>query len=154
MLRNYLSAALGNLGRNGLFAGVTVLGLAVSFAAAILIGLYVRDEYSFERFVPGWQQVYRLEFDLTLPGTKARAIDGTVSSVAGNFRLDFPEAAQVARFTATNTSLKRHRRERGLGGSRLLQDHAAAGPGRRPQRGARCAGRPGADPHDGAQVFR
>jgi putative ABC transport system permease protein len=107
MFRNYLSAALGNIGRNGVYAGITILGLAVSFAAAILIGLYVRDEYGFERFIPGWQQVYRLEFDLALPGSKPRAIDSTISSVAGNFRLDFPEAEQVARFTVTGTSLKR-----------------------------------------------
>jgi putative ABC transport system permease protein len=107
MFRNYMSAALGNIGRNGLYAGITILGLAVSFAAAILIGLYVRDEYGFERFIPGYQQVYRLEFDLTLPGSKPRAINGTVSSVAGNFRLDFPEAEQVARLTATGSTLKR-----------------------------------------------
>jgi putative ABC transport system permease protein len=106
MFRNYLSAALGNIGRNGLYAAITILGLTVSFTAAILIGLYVRDEYSFEKFIPGWQDVYRLEFDLTLPGQKGRAIDGTVSSVAANFRLDFPEAQQVARFTATGSSLK------------------------------------------------
>jgi putative ABC transport system permease protein len=107
MLRNYLSAALGNIGRNGLYAGITILGLAVSFAAAILIGLYVRDEYGFERFIPGYQQVYRVEFDLALPGTPPRAIDQTISSVAGNFRLDFPEAEQVARLTATGSLLKR-----------------------------------------------
>jgi len=55
MLRNYVSAALGNIGRNALYAAVTILGLAVSFAAAILIGLYVRDELGFERFIPGYQ---------------------------------------------------------------------------------------------------
>ena len=60
MLKNYISAALGNLGRNWLYAAITIAGLAVSFAAAILIGLYLRDEYSFESFVPGHEQVYRL----------------------------------------------------------------------------------------------
>ena len=106
MFHNYVSAAIGNIRRNGLYAGLTILGLAISFAAAILIGLYVRDEYNFERFIPGSQQVYRLEFDLTLPGQKPRAIDGTVSTVAANFRLDFPEAQQVARLSVTDTSLK------------------------------------------------
>lgn len=52
MLRNYLAAALGNLGRNWLYAGITILGLAVSFAAAILIGLFLRDEFGFDRFFP------------------------------------------------------------------------------------------------------
>mgnify|MGYP006974896855 CR=1 FL=1 len=36
MLRNYLAAAIGNIGRNGLYAGITVLGLSVSFAAVAL----------------------------------------------------------------------------------------------------------------------
>jgi putative ABC transport system permease protein len=107
MFRNYLSAAIGNIGRNGLYAAITILGLGVSFAAAILIGLYVRDEYGFERFIPDYQRVYRLEFDLALPGQKPRALDSTVSSVAGNFRLDFPEAEQVARLDFTSTSIKR-----------------------------------------------
>ena len=52
MFRNYLAAALRNLARNGLYAGVTIVGLAIAFAAAILIGLYVRDEMSYDRWVP------------------------------------------------------------------------------------------------------
>jgi putative ABC transport system permease protein len=103
---NYLVTALRNLGRNWLYAGVTVLGLAVSFTAAILIGLYVRDEYSYDRFIPGYQQVYRLEFDLVLPGQKPKPWIGTVSTAAGNFRLDFPEAQQVARLMATGALVK------------------------------------------------
>ncbi|HEX4095728.1 MAG TPA: hypothetical protein VHX64_03320, partial [Caulobacteraceae bacterium] len=61
MFRNYLSAALNDLGRNWLYAGITILGLAASFAAAIVIGLYLRDEYSFERFLPGYERAYRVE---------------------------------------------------------------------------------------------
>ena len=107
MLQSYLSAALGNLARNWLYAGVTILGLAISFAAAILIGLYVRDEYSFERFIPGYQQVYRLETDLLLPGAKPQAFISAVSTVAANFRLDFPEAERAARLTGAYGALKR-----------------------------------------------
>ena len=86
MLRNYLSAALGNIGRNGLYAGITILGLSVSFAAAILIGLYLRDDYSFDRFVPGHERVYRLEDDIQLPGQKAHALDRTPTPAAGLVR--------------------------------------------------------------------
>ena len=39
MLRNYLTAAVRNLARNWLYAGITILGLAAGFAAAIVIGL-------------------------------------------------------------------------------------------------------------------
>ena len=38
MFANYLATALRNLARNGPYAGVTIAGLAIAFAAAILIG--------------------------------------------------------------------------------------------------------------------
>jgi putative ABC transport system permease protein len=97
MLRNYLSAAIGNIGRNGLYAGVTILGLAISFAAAILIGLYVRDEFSFDRFIPGHERVYRLQDDLLLPGQKPRPVSAVQGTAAANLRLDFPEVERTAR---------------------------------------------------------
>jgi putative ABC transport system permease protein len=107
MLRNYLSAALGNMGRNGLYAAITILGLAVSFTAAILIGLYVRDEYSFDRFVPGHENVYRVKLDLLLPGQKPRPIDVVQSSVTARLKLDFPEIQYAARVASSFSVTKR-----------------------------------------------
>ena len=106
MFRNYLSAALGNIGRNGLYAAVTILGLAVSFTAAILIGLYVRDEYRFDRFIPGHEQVYRLNLDLLLPGQKLRPIDVVQSTAAARMKLDFPEIQSAARIATSQSVLK------------------------------------------------
>ncbi|HEY4029932.1 MAG TPA: ABC transporter permease [Caulobacteraceae bacterium] len=106
MLRNYLSAALGNLGRNGPYAGITILGLAISFAAAILIGLYVRDEFSFDRFIPGHERVYRMQDDLLLPGQKPRPTDVVQSTAAANLKLDFPEVERVARLANAASQLK------------------------------------------------
>jgi putative ABC transport system permease protein len=42
MFRNVLAATLGNLARNRLYAAISIGGLAVGMAAAILTGLYVR----------------------------------------------------------------------------------------------------------------
>ena len=58
MFRNYLAAALRNLRRNGLYAGITIAGLAIGFAAALLIGLYLRHELTYDRFVPGHERVF------------------------------------------------------------------------------------------------
>ena len=107
MFRNYISAALGNIGRNGFYAGITILGLAVSFAAAILIGLFLRDEYTFERFIPGHERVYRLENDIVLPGQKPQSLDRTPVLAASFFRLDFPEAEHVARIEDYMASFQR-----------------------------------------------
>jgi putative ABC transport system permease protein len=106
MLRSYLSAALGNLGRNWLYAGVTVLGLAVSFAAAILIGLYVRDEFTFERFIQDHDRVYRFEADVTLPGQRPQPMVFTSGRAAGYLKLDFPEIETAARLTVTRSEIR------------------------------------------------
>src|SRR4029453_5092726 len=58
MLRNYLAAALRNLARNRFYAAINISGLAVGFCAALLILLYVRSEYSYARFFPGYRDGY------------------------------------------------------------------------------------------------
>jgi putative ABC transport system permease protein len=107
MLRNYISAAIGNLSRNWLYSGITILGLGVSFAAAILIGLYLRDEYSFDRFIPDYQRVYRLESTLTIPGEKPVPGDYVQASAAANLALDFPGVERAARMQVGGVSLRR-----------------------------------------------
>ena len=106
MLRNYIAAALGNLSRNWLYAGITILGLSVSFSAAILIGLYLRDEYGFDRFIPRYQDIYRVEMALVLPGQKPMPGDFVQASVAGELKLAFPEIIDIARLTASRGLLK------------------------------------------------
>jgi putative ABC transport system permease protein len=106
MLRSYLSVAFGNLTRNWLYAGVTVLGLAVSFAAAILIGLYVRDEYSFERFIPDNQRIYRFEADIAFPGRPAHPMVFTNMRAAEFLKLDFPEVERAARLGVSRAEIK------------------------------------------------
>ena len=67
MFRNYLAAALRNLARNKLFSVINIAGLAIGFAAAMLIGLYLRYELTYEQFLPGHERVYRISFTLTVP---------------------------------------------------------------------------------------
>ncbi|HEY5412200.1 MAG TPA: ABC transporter permease [Caulobacteraceae bacterium] len=107
MLRNYIAAAFGNLSRNWLYAGITILGLSVSFAAAILIGLYLRDETSFDRFIPGYQQVYRIEEDLSLPGEKPFQADYVAGTTAANLALDFPGVERTARLEVGGVGVRR-----------------------------------------------
>ena len=107
MLRNYIAAAFGNLKRNWLYAGITILGLAVSFAAAILIGLYLRDEFSFDRFIPGHERIYRVQLTLTLPGQKPARQDYVMSEIAKDVKLDFPEVERTARIEMSGVGIRR-----------------------------------------------
>src|SRR5688572_14847720 len=111
MLRHYLSLALRHVARNWLYAGITVLGLAAGFAAAILIGLYVRDEYSFERFISGYEQLYRLETDVLAPGQEPARGDSAASSAAAHLALDFPDLEGVVRLARSSRWVGRDRAE-------------------------------------------
>ena len=91
MFRNYLAAALGNLARNRLYATISILGLAVAFTAAILIAQFVRGEFSYDRWLPGYQQVYKITGGLTQPGQpKGPDNDATQSAIAGQLRAVMP----------------------------------------------------------------
>ena len=99
MFRNYFAAALRNLTRNRLYAGVTIAGLAIGFAAAMLIALFVRDEYSYDRFVPGHDQVYRASESILNSGERPIETDATPALLAPALKLDFPQVRFAARLT-------------------------------------------------------
>ncbi|HEY8004582.1 MAG TPA: ABC transporter permease, partial [Phenylobacterium sp.] len=100
MLRNYLSAALRNLSRNRLYAGITIAGLAIGFAAALLVALFVRDEFSYDRFIPGHERVYRLSTTIAVNGAEPGEGEYTPTKLAALLRLDFPQMEIVGRFAA------------------------------------------------------
>ncbi|MGE3476712.1 MAG: FtsX-like permease family protein [Rhodospirillaceae bacterium] len=64
MLRNYLAAALRNMVRNRLYAAINILGLAAGFAAVLIIGLFIRDELTFERWMPGAESTFTITSEI------------------------------------------------------------------------------------------
>lgn len=111
MLTHYLAVASRALARNWLYAGITVFGLAAGFAAAILIGLYVRDQFSFERFISGYQQIYRLETDVLTPGQEPVRGETAAGSAAAYLALDFPELEGVVRLARSSRWVGRDKAE-------------------------------------------
>jgi putative ABC transport system permease protein len=106
MLRNYLAAALRNLFRNGAYAIINIFGLALGFAATILIALFVRDEYSYDRFYPGYDRVYRVMETINLPGAAPLRIAVTASNIAPAMKLDFPEVETATRLAQRGAILR------------------------------------------------
>src|ERR1700761_1001685 len=90
MLRNYLVTALRNLERNRLYAAISILGLAVAFTTAILIGQFVRGEFTYDHWLPGYQQVYKLTSGLSAPGAPRVQSDATEAPLAGQLRAALP----------------------------------------------------------------
>jgi putative ABC transport system permease protein len=68
MFRNYLVIALRNIIRHRLYAFINVAGLAVGLACAILITLFVRDELSYDKWILGSENLWRVEVTYHVPG--------------------------------------------------------------------------------------
>src|SRR5580692_11892899 len=60
MFRNYLTAAIRNLRKNKGFSILNIAGLGVGIACAALILLWVEDEVTYDRWVPGHDHIARL----------------------------------------------------------------------------------------------
>jgi putative ABC transport system permease protein len=61
MFKNYFKTASRNITRTIGYSTLNVLGLAIGMAIALLIGLWVYDQYSFDKFLPEYQSVYRVQ---------------------------------------------------------------------------------------------
>ena len=68
MLRHYLVTAARSLTYHKLYSVINIAGLSIGLAAAILIVLYVRDQLSYDKWIPQTRQLYRLERANPVPG--------------------------------------------------------------------------------------
>jgi putative ABC transport system permease protein len=58
MIRHIFIAAWRNMAANRLTSAIAILGLAVGIAAALLMALVVRNQLSFDHFIPDYQRTY------------------------------------------------------------------------------------------------
>jgi putative ABC transport system permease protein len=97
MLRNYIATALRNLARNPLYAAINVVGLGIGFAAALFIAVFVRDELTYDSWVPGHENIYRLAMGGQLRGSAKVYTDGTHASNGPMLQRDIPDIKRTAR---------------------------------------------------------
>jgi putative ABC transport system permease protein len=109
MFRNCLAAALRSAWHDRFYAALNVLGLALGFAVVILIWLFVRDELSYNSFLPGYQDVYWMKLTIAEPGQRPITVRGSPASMAAALKLDFPEIIAATR-TRTQFAGLRHGR--------------------------------------------
>src|ERR1700744_5148662 len=108
MFRNVLVCSLRNLVHNRLYAAISIGGLAVAFAAAILIGVFVRDDLTTDHFVPGHADVYRLSMSMIPPGQAPLPWAEVNTELAPFLKTDFPQGRSATRLFAPAKPTLRH----------------------------------------------
>src|SRR6185312_868476 len=69
VLRHYLTMTLRGFARHKLYSCINVIGLGVALMCAILILLFVRDQLSYDAWIPGTQNLFRLAATFQLPAS-------------------------------------------------------------------------------------
>ena len=95
MIRNYFKTAWRNLINNKAYSAINIFGLAAGMAVALLIGLWVYSERTYDKFLPDYDRLYQVQrnYDsngdtLTFPTTSLRLADA--------LRNEIPEIEYVA----------------------------------------------------------
>src|SRR5262249_35588246 len=95
MLRNYFKTAWRNITRNKGYSALNILGLAAGMAVALLIGLWVYNEYSYDKFLPDHQRLYRVQRNYDSNGDTL-TFRTTSLKLAEALRTQVPEVEYVA----------------------------------------------------------
>ena len=69
MLRNYFKTAFRNFTKNKVYGFINVMGLAVGMGVAILTGLWIHDELSFDKYNQHYDRLARVEVNRNFNGT-------------------------------------------------------------------------------------
>ena len=90
MFKNYFKTAWRNIARDKGYSVLNILGLATGMAVALLIGLWVNYQFSFDRFLPGYSQAYQAYYKLTRNGD-IQTQQPTSILLVGVLKQDIPE---------------------------------------------------------------
>ena len=95
MFRNYLKIAWRNTIGNKVYSALNITGLAAGIAVTLLIALWARHEYSYDRFLPKYTQLYQVKLNFDQNGD-IQTQSGGCLPIADALRSNFPEVKYVA----------------------------------------------------------
>jgi len=96
MIRNYIKIAWRNLTRNKVSSIINISGLAIGLACVLLIGMYVADELSYDRFFKDANRIYRVNLDGKM-GNNQFVAGHTPPPVGAALQSSFPQIESYTR---------------------------------------------------------
>jgi putative ABC transport system permease protein len=97
MIRNLLLTALRSLKKNKFFSFLNIVGLAIGLSVFLLIAQYVTFEKSYEQFIPGADNIYRVSLTTYLNGDMIFASAENYPGVGPSLKNELPEIEGYAR---------------------------------------------------------
>src|SRR5690348_8910541 len=97
MLRNLFITAVRSLLKNKFFSLINIFGLSIGMAVFLLITQYTRFEESYENFVPGKENIYRVKLETFNKNERILNSAENYPGVGPALKNDIPEVVRFAR---------------------------------------------------------
>jgi putative ABC transport system permease protein len=107
MIRNYFKIALRNIIRFPAYSILNIIGMAIGMACAILILLWVQDEWSYDRHFKNADNLYRLIEKQNLPGGKTEELALAPTPLVHILKQEYPEIIRTSRYAPVPLTLKK-----------------------------------------------
>lgn len=107
MFKSYFRTAFRNLSRDRYYAFINILGLAVAIACCLILGLYLKNEFSYDQHNVNHQRIFRV---VNLLNTNGFIEDFALTPqlLGPLLQRDHPEVQGFVRFQRLQTTLMRH----------------------------------------------
>ncbi|HEV3326084.1 MAG TPA: ABC transporter permease [Puia sp.] len=96
MLKNFFKVAIRNLWRNKSFSAINIVGLAIGMASALLIGIWIQNEGSVDRFYANSNRIYQM-YSREMDNGRLDAWGRTPSPLATELKKDYPEVEDAVK---------------------------------------------------------
>ena len=98
MFKNYLQVAIRNLYKNKSSSFINILGLAIGLCCCLLIGIYIKNELSYDHFEKNVDRLFRVIMEYSFDGGSAsKKGNFTSMKVAPTMKKKFPEVENAVR---------------------------------------------------------
>ena len=96
MIKSYFKIAWRNMVNNKVYSALNIVGLAAGMAVAMIIALWVFNEYSYDKFLPNYKQLYQVELNFNDPHNGEHTLQAVSVPIADVLRKEYPEVKYVA----------------------------------------------------------
>ncbi len=90
MIKNYFKIAWRYMLHNKVYSALNIAGLATGMAVALLIGLWIHSQYAYDRFLPGYDQLYQVKLNFFHSG-EITTQSGSSIPLIDEFKKNYPE---------------------------------------------------------------
>jgi putative ABC transport system permease protein len=107
MIRNYFKTALRNIKRNSTYSILNISGMAIGMASAILILLWVLDEWSYDRNFKNANELFRIIENQNLSAGGSSLMVPVPGALAPALKQEYPEIVRAVRFCPNPLTLQK-----------------------------------------------